>query len=88
MDRTNTCCQGMTRKTRRRRAHNAGMPKFVPYRIRIAPDPDRPTRFRWSLSDEYAGLFKSSANFASEREAIADGERFVDKRILIWQKRT
>jgi hypothetical protein len=55
------------------------MPKFAQLRIRIKADADRPGRFVWSVSDEYSGLFKSPGNFATEREALADAERFVDK---------
>jgi hypothetical protein len=62
------------------------MAKFVPYRITVKPDIGRPGRFRWRVFDEYSGPFRSSTNFATEREAIADAERFIDQRILKWQK--
>ena len=63
------------------------MSRFIPLRIRIDEDPDRLGRFRWSVSDEYAGLFKSPGDFATEREALDDAEKYVDRRIRIWQKR-
>jgi hypothetical protein len=63
------------------------MAEFAPFHIRTELDPDQCTRVRWTVWDPYGGLFKSSKNFATEREALYDAERFIDRRQNVWQRR-
>src|SRR5476649_2874804 len=63
------------------------MANLDPFHIRTETDPDCRYRIRWVVWDSSAGVFKSTKNFATEREAMYDAERFVDRRENVWQKK-
>jgi hypothetical protein len=63
------------------------MSEFAPFTVRTEIDPVQRTRIRWTVWDPYAGVFKSTKNFATEREALYDADRFIDRRQNIWQRR-
>jgi hypothetical protein len=63
------------------------MPEFAPFTVRTEIDHVQRTRIRWTVWDPYAGVFKSTKNFATEREALYDTDRFIDRRQNIWQRR-
>jgi hypothetical protein len=57
-----------------------------PYTIFVESDPDRVTRFRWSIHEAGKERDKSMYSFATRRQAQADAEKFVEKLIITWQK--
>ena len=63
------------------------MADFEPYHIRTEIDPDCRYRIRWVVYDPFAGIFKSTKNFATEKEALYSAERFIDRRQLVWQRK-
>src|ERR1700722_782378 len=63
------------------------MADFEPYHIRTEIDPDCRYRIRWVVYDPFAGIFKSTKNFATEKEAFYSAERFIDRRQLVWQRK-
>ena len=62
------------------------MVEVSPYKIQVAPDPDRSNRYRWAVYEAGKIRDRSVHNFATVREAYADAEKFVDKLIITWQK--
>jgi hypothetical protein len=63
------------------------MADFEPYHIRTEIDPDCRYRIRWVVWDQFAGIFKTTKNYATEREALYSAERFIDRRQLVWQRK-
>ena len=63
------------------------MAEFTPFTVRTEIDADQRNRIRWTIWDPYAGVFKSTKNFATEREALYDADRFIDRRQNVWQRR-
>jgi hypothetical protein len=63
------------------------MADFEPYHIRTEIDPDCRYRIRWVVWDPFTGIFRSTKNFATEREALYAAERFIDRRQLVWQRK-
>ena len=63
------------------------MADFEPYHIRTEIDPDCRYRVRWVVYDPFTGIFKSTKNFATEKEALYSAERFIDRRQLVWQRK-
>jgi hypothetical protein len=57
------------------------------YTVAVSPDPDRPGRYRWSLSIGHKVRDKSLFSFATKREAEADVQRFVVKLAETWKDR-
>jgi hypothetical protein len=57
------------------------------YHIRTEMDPDCRYRIRWVVWDPFAGIFKSTKNFATEKEALYSAERFIDRRQLVWRRK-
>jgi hypothetical protein len=63
------------------------MANLDPFHIRTETDPDCRYRIRWVVWDPFAGIFKSTKNFATEREALYDADRFIDRRETVWQRK-
>ena len=63
------------------------MDELPAFHFRTEFDPVQPTRVRWTVWDPNAGVFKSAKSFATEREAIYNAQRFIDRRQNVWQKR-
>jgi hypothetical protein len=50
----------------------------------VAPDADRPGRYRWSVHEDGKARDRSVYSFATKREAQADADRFVAKLNVTW----
>jgi hypothetical protein len=61
------------------------MQELSPYTIQVQPDIDRFNRYRWTIFENGKQRDRSVLNFATQREAQVDAERFVDLLILTWQ---
>ena len=53
--------------------------------IHVSSDPNSHVRHRWEIRDGKRVLHRSLYNFATEREAEADAEKFIEK-LITWQK--
>jgi hypothetical protein len=57
------------------------------FTINISFEPDRLNRYRWIVYEDGKICDTSANNFATKREAKVDADKFIDKLILIWQKK-
>ncbi len=55
------------------------------FTISVAPDAQRPGRYRWNISENSKVRDKSLYSFATRREAQADADKFVGKLDAIWR---
>jgi hypothetical protein len=63
------------------------MAEIPAFTTAVAPDADRPGRYRWSVSEDRKLRDKSMYSFATKREAQADADMFVAKLNATWRDR-
>jgi hypothetical protein len=62
------------------------MAELSPFTVHIMADPDRVGRYRWRIIENGKARDNSMHSFATKREAKADGEAFIEKLTVTWQK--
>lgn len=55
------------------------------FAIKIEPDAGRPGRYRWKIFDGGKARDTSVYSFATQREAQADADKFVEKLNATWR---
>jgi hypothetical protein len=64
------------------------MPKASAYTVRIRQDEAQRGRYRWDVIEGAKVRDSSFLSFATNREAQADADRYVEKLIVTWRKQT
>jgi hypothetical protein len=65
-------------------AHNAMMTENHSFTTAVAPDVQRPGRYRWNIWENHKVRDKSLYSFATRKEAQADADKFLGRLNAIW----
>jgi hypothetical protein len=66
-------------------AHVIDLIENHPFTIRVEPDLLRDRRFRWTLYENGQLRNRSLVSYATEREAVADATKALDREIANWR---
>jgi hypothetical protein len=65
-------------------AHTGSMIENHEFSMRVEADSSRRGHFRWALFKAKQAYNRSESSFATKREAAAEGEKVLERRIAAW----